>query len=175
MTKIYTKSGDDGFTGLYGGSRVRKNSLIVKCYGTIDEVIASLGLAYATTNNLEIKNQIRQVQVQLSTLAAEFSSDENGLSKLEKFINEDDILALELGIDKIYQVIDVQSDFIIPGANLTSAQLHLARTICRRFERLLIDLEEEESIREETLIYVNRLSDYLFALARYEEHLEANK
>lgn len=169
MANIYTKKGDAGETGLFGGSRVPKNSLRVDCYGIVDESNSILGLAYSQTENTAIKDYIRDIQKKLFTVGAELASDEKGLEMLKNKISSSDVVYLENIIDECYKVIGPQTEFIIPGATSASASLHMARTVIRRAERKIITLKDSEYIREELLKYVNRLSDTIYSLARLEE------
>lgn len=169
MSKIYTKTGDKGQTSLFGGSRVSKSGLRVGCYGTIDETISTLGLAYALTTRDDIKIAIRKIQETLFIVGAELASDEKGLEKLGSKITNEDILDLEKVIDKSMDTVGRSMEFVIPGVNEASAAIHIARTVIRRAERKIINLMTEESVRPEILTYVNRLSDALYSLARLEE------
>ncbi|MBY0756173.1 cob(I)yrinic acid a,c-diamide adenosyltransferase [Clostridium sardiniense] len=169
MYKIYTKTGDKGTTALLGGSRVDKDSLRVEAYGTIDEVISLLGLAYAKSNSNELKEEINAIQKKLFTLGGELASDSKGLGYLKELVNEDDIKNLESLTDKYMEITGPIREFVIPGKNEASSVLHVARTVVRRAERRIATLAREEEIREEVRIYVNRLSDTLFAMARFEE------
>ncbi|MBM7833624.1 cob(I)yrinic acid a,c-diamide adenosyltransferase [Clostridium sardiniense] len=169
MYKIYTKTGDKGTTALLGGSRVDKDSLRVEAYGTVDEVISLLGLAYAKSNSNELKEEINAIQKKLFTLGGELASDSKGLGYLKELVNEDDIKNLESLTDKYMEITGPIREFVIPGKNESSSVLHVARTVVRRAERRIATLAREEEIREEVRIYVNRLSDTLFAMARFEE------
>jgi ATP:cob(I)alamin adenosyltransferase len=169
MANIYTKTGDKGQTSLFGGKRVTKNSLRVECYGTIDEANSMLGLAYSQTQRTEIKKYINNIQEKLFIVGAELASDEHGLSMLEGKTNSKDVEYLESIIDNCLEIIGKQTAFVIPGINQASASMHVARTIIRRAERVIITLKEVEDVSEVLLKYVNRLSDVIFALARLEE------
>jgi ATP:cob(I)alamin adenosyltransferase len=169
MANIYTKTGDKGTTGLYGGSRVDKDSLNVDVYGTIDEAISSLGVAYAQTDNAEIREYIHHIQERMFMAGAEFASDEKGMSMLKDKISEADIAYLEKIIDESTEVNGRMRSFVIPGVNPSSASLHVARTIVRRAERRITTLAREVPVREELRKYINRLSDACYAMARLEE------
>ncbi len=175
MSGIYTKTGDKGETGLLGGSRISKSSPRVNCYGTIDEANSILGLAYSLTEDKYIKETIYSIQKRLFLLAGEIASDKAGGDLLKNIINEEDIKFLEAVIDRCYTVTGKQTSFVIPGKNTLSSALHMARTVVRRAERLLVNLAEEEEVRRTLLIYVNRLSDGIYALARLEETYEEEK
>lgn len=169
MANIYTKTGDKGTTGLYGGSRVDKDSLNVDVYGTIDEAISVLGMAYAQTDSADIKEYINHIQNRMFQAGAEFASDERGMEMLKDKIGEEDIKYLEALIDKSTEVNGVMREFVVPGVNPSSATLHVARTVVRRAERKITTLAREVPVREELRKYINRLSDACFAMARLEE------
>lgn len=169
MANIYTKTGDKGTTGLYGGSRVDKDSLNVQAYGTIDEAISSLGVAYAQTDSPEIKEYIRHIQNRMFQAGAELASDDRGMEMLKDKIGEDDIRFLENIIDESTRVNGLMKEFVVPGENPSSAALHVARTVVRRAERIVTTLAKEVPVREELRKFINRLSDACFAMARLEE------
>jgi ATP:cob(I)alamin adenosyltransferase len=169
MSNIYTRTGDKGTTALVGGSRVEKDSLKVEAYGTIDEVISTMGVACSFIQDEELKAEIVVMQKKLFVLGAELASDENGMKYLKELIEKSDIDALEKIIDKYMEKIGPFKGFVTPGKNRTSAMLHIARTVARRAERVIITLSREDKVREEIRKYVNRLSDVLYAMARFEE------
>ena len=175
MANIYTKTGDKGQTGLYGGSRVEKDSPKVECYGTLDEAISMLGLAYTETDRAEIKEYIHHIQVRMFQAGAEVASDERGMEMLKDKISEADIKYLEDIIDECTEICGPQREFVVPGVNKSSAALHVARTIVRRAERHLVSLAKEVTVREELRKFVNRLSDACYAMARLEETYMQNK
>lgn len=170
LANLYTKTGDKGETGLIGGSRVRKDSPRVNCYGTMDEVNAMLGVAYSLTDNDYIKECIDWIQHTLFRVGAELASDEKGLKLLgDDVVCENDVAELEGMVDRCTLTTGVQTEFVIPGVNTASAVLHVARTVVRRGERAIIAAEGELEVRDILLKYVNRLSDAIYALARLEE------
>lgn len=169
MANIYTKTGDKGQTGLYGGSRVEKDSPKVECYGTLDEAISMLGLAYTETDTPEIKEYINHIQKRMFQAGAEVASDERGLEMLKDKISETDVRYLEDIIDKCTEICGPQREFVVPGVNKSSASLHVARTIVRRSERHLVALAKETPVREVLRQFINRLSDACYAMARLEE------
>ncbi len=169
MAKIYTKTGDKGQTSLFGGTRVDKKHIRVDCYGTVDEAISVLGLAYSTSKHEDIKEKILYIQKQLFIVGAELASDEKGLEMLTNKVGEPEVKILENIIDSCYEVTGEQKEFIIPGKTTSSSALHIARTIIRRAERKVLILKETDDVREELSKYINRLSDTLFALARLDE------
>lgn len=169
MANIYTKTGDKGQTGLYGGSRVEKDSPKVECYGTLDEAISMLGLAYTETDRKEIKEYINHIQKRMFQAGAEVASDERGLEMLQDKITDADVKYLESIIDECTEVCGPQREFVVPGVNKSSAALHVARTIVRRSERHLVALAKEAPVREVLRQFINRLSDACYAMARLEE------
>jgi cob(I)alamin adenosyltransferase len=161
--KIYTKTGDDGETGLFGGKRVRKNDPRVEAYGTIDELNALLGVVRSTELSPELRTEIRNMQNELFVLGAEVACVPEKIANLKmRLIDDSHIAALEALIDASEERLPALTQFILPDGSHAGATLHLARTVARRAERLCLDLE----LRREVLIYLNRLSDCLFVLAR---------
>jgi cob(I)alamin adenosyltransferase len=143
--KIYTKTGDDGTTGLFGGRRVTKYSLRIDAYGTVDELNALLftvGSDLATPQDASVKSSVPSV-------------------------TEDHVAQLEKWIDSYEEQLPALKNFILPGGSQAGAHLHLARTVCRRAERNIVALKQEEDINPTVLRFINRLSDYLFVAARY--------
>lgn len=170
MANIYTRGGDKGKTSLIGGSRVSKGALQVECYGTMDELTAALGLAYALTDRRFTRRMIRAIQEKLFPYSAELAADEKGLKKLEgKLLTGEDVRFLEQMIDRCTVVNGLQKCFVVPGETPASAALHLARTIARRGERSIVRLSEKKPLRQEVIQYINRVSDAVYALARLEE------
>jgi cob(I)alamin adenosyltransferase len=166
--KIYTKTGDDGNTGLFGGTRVKKNNIRINSYGTVDELNALLGIATVNILTEDIKSIIEKVQNKLFKIGAELASPENVKSEIIKKTDEEDIFELEKTIDEIDVKLPELKNFILPGGSAGASYLHFARTICRRAERIIVELKENENVNNNVLIFINRLSDLLFVLARYE-------
>lgn len=165
--KIYTKTGDDGTTGLVGGSRVKKNDIRLEAYGTIDELNASLGALRSFAQNQEVEELIILIQNKLFNIGSLLASDKEGKKYTEDLtISGEDILYLEKTIDKFEQSLPELKQFIIPGGDKSSALCHVARTICRRAERRILDFAEYEEVQPEIIQYINRLSDLLFVLSR---------
>ena len=164
--KIYTKTGDKGKTSLYDGSRVDKDDLRVESYGTLDELNSYIGLCtnYAKDEDKEI---LRNIQIKLFAVSAELATREEG--KYKTPITDDDVECLEKIIDSYIEKIDKMDAFIVPGTSLISANLHIARTICRKAERRIISLSKIENVNPALLKYINRLSDVIYAIARYNE------
>jgi cob(I)alamin adenosyltransferase len=170
--KIYTKTGDTGETGLLGGIRVRKYDERIEVYGTIDELNSALGLARCDTGDSQLDDLLRSFQDELFTLGAELSAanpDKVGL----RVIGPQEIARLEQAIDAHDAQLPMLKEFVLPGGNRLAAELHLARTVCRRAERLAVHLHDlhPARVRVEIIMYLNRLSDLLFVLARYANHV----
>lgn len=167
--KVYTRKGDAGETGLFGGSRISKSSLKVDAYGSIDEAAAFIGVARAFVENKEVKDILYRIQEKFLVVAAYLASDANGINKLKEKIEISDIEILEKYIDNYSKQLLPLYKFLIPGEDIQSAVLHVARTVVRRGERRIIALNEQENLQPEILKYVNRVSDILFVLARVVE------
>ncbi|MCA0386713.1 MAG: cob(I)yrinic acid a,c-diamide adenosyltransferase [Firmicutes bacterium] len=169
MLRIYTRTGDSGETSLYDGARVPKDSIRVESYGTIDELGSSIGLARQYSTNAEITEILLKIQRSLFNVAGELATTIG--EQFPEKVTDDDVKWLEEVIDHFLDLMnrDEVFQFIIPGSNLFSASLHVSRTICRRAERRILTLHEEEQIRPTLMKYVNRLSDALYAMARYSE------
>lgn len=164
--KIYTKTGDKGKTSLYDGSRVDKDDIRVESYGTLDELNSYIGLCTNYAKD-EDKKILRNIQIKLFAVCAELATKEE--RKYKTPITDDDISHLEKIIDSYIEKIDKMDAFIVPGTSLISANLHIARTICRTAERRIITLSKAEKINPLLLKYINRLSDVIYAIARYNE------
>jgi len=166
MTKIYTKTGDDGDTGLLGGSRVRKDHPRIEAYGTVDELNAVLGVVRTQQHAAELDALLAAIQNQLFDLGAELAAPEPAQFGITG-VGPGQIAALEAAIDRHESDLEPLRQFILPGGTPAAANLHLARTVCRRAERLLLGLSAVEPISPHPLVYLNRLSDLLFVLARW--------
>ena len=162
--KIYTKTGDKGFTSLYTGERVEKNSLRVQTYGAIDEADSALGIARAFVEVEDVREKIFAVQKLLPKLMANFAS----LNR-EPTITFDDVKNLEVEMDALENSLPPLKEFLIPGKTKGGAFLDLARTITRRAERLSCELAKSEKVHEADKIFLNRLSDFCFLLMRKED------
>jgi len=170
MAKIYTRTGDDGETGLFGGTRVRKDDPRVEAYGTVDELNAALGVvraewAQTPSSPRAIDEFLARVQHELFSIGAELATpqaDQHGTD----LVQDADVAQLEAVIDGWEAELRPLREFILPGGTPVAAQLHLARCVCRRAERLIVRLAAEQPLRGEVVRYVNRLSDALFVLAR---------
>lgn len=166
--KIYTKTGDRGNTNLFDFKGVSKAHLRVEAYGTIDELNSMLGLCKHYVKMEGSKEAIEIVQRKLFDVGAELATLD--VSILKTRIDEEDIETLEGWIDEILKDLETPMYFILPGDNKQSAYLHVARTVCRRAERVIVSLMHQEEVNEKLLKYVNRLSDWIYALSRKEEH-----
>jgi cob(I)alamin adenosyltransferase len=173
--KIYTKTGDKGETSILTGERVLKNSPIIEAYGTIDELNSFIGLAAAEIQSKEIKRLLVKIQNQLFLVGADLSSPEKkGNRKLEDFrIPKDFYVEAEEAIDNFESRLEELKNFILPGGSKGSAVLHLCRTIARRAERKVVALKELVKVEENIIIFLNRLSDLFFVLARYENKISS--
>jgi len=169
--KIYTKRGDQGDTSLLGGRRVKKSDRRVEAYGTVDEVVAVIAFARANVNTQKSKDLLLKVEKELFKLAAEVACPEPE-KILKDRITKEEISWIEEKIDELMGELEFRRDFVVPGPYSSSSSLHMARTVARRAERMVVRLSEEEIISPEVLKYLNRLSDFLFALALYEEKEE---
>jgi len=165
--KIYTKTGDDGTTSLYGGTRLPKNHIRIEAYGTVDELNAWIGLVRDQMDNVHQVQVLKDVQDRLFTLGAHLASAPNKDMPVPD-ISPADTEALEKEIDQITSELSPLKFFILPGGHRTVSELHLARTVCRRAERRVITLHAEQPVDAMILIYLNRLSDYLFVLSRWK-------
>jgi cob(I)alamin adenosyltransferase len=164
--KIYTKTGDKGTTSLIGGKRVPKYHSRIEVYGTIDELISYIGLVKDQDISVKIKSTLLEIQDRLMTCAAILATDcEEGTVNIPQ-MNETDISLLETEIDAMEEELSPLRTFILPGGHTTVSFCHIARTICRRAERLTIRLSEELYVPENVIKYINRLSDFLFVLSR---------
>ena len=169
--KIYTKTGDDGTTGLFGGARVKKASLRVEAYGTVDELNATLGVARAGGLDPAIDAVLGEVQVDLFTLGAELACVPGKEDKLGmRLLDGTDAERLERAIDAGEVGLAPLKNFVLPGGSAQAALLHHSRTVCRRAERCVLNMDDAEP-RQGVVVYLNRLSDLLFVLARRENHL----
>ena len=165
--KIYTRTGDDGTTGLLGPGRVGKHEPRVEAYGAVDELNASLGVARALDTSKWLDTELATIQSRLFNLGAELATIEpEALAKLER-VSDADVTALEKWIDARELDLPPLRRFILPGGSPLSAELHRARTVCRRAERRVVALAQHERIEPHLLHYLNRLGDLLFVLARW--------
>lgn len=172
LTKIYTRQGDSGQTSLGSGQKVPKDSLRVSAYGTVDELNSYLGVAIASGLTPRLMQVLPEIQNELFHLGSDLSFREEAKAQYKiPQIEQRHIDRLEALIDELTSVVGPLANFILPGGSIGSAHLHVARTICRRAEREAIALSREEDIGSFVIIYLNRLSDALFTMARFENHM----
>lgn len=170
--KIYTKTGDDGTTGLIGGSRVHKSDPRIEAYGMLDELNALIGCA-AVVAKSPLLEQLRRIQGELFVIGSHLATP-NGSGKLSSLpaLEEEMVHRLEIEIDQTETGLAPLKNFILPGGSECAARLHVARTVCRRAERLVVGQEAEHPDRSLVIEYLNRLSDWLFVQARGANHAE---
>jgi len=171
--KIYTKTGDKGTTSLIGGKKVSKGDLRIEAYGTVDELNSYIGLCRDLLSDAGTKAVLYEIQDRLFTIGSELACDSNKATKMSlPDLHEEDCKYLETEIDKMNDELPVMKSFILPGGAVSISQLHIARCVCRRAERCVIRLGADENENVDPIIvkYLNRLSDYLFILARYVAH-----
>ncbi len=167
MAKIYTRRGDDGSTGLFGGPRVRKDDLRVSAYGEIDELNSALGVAREELPEGDLRSLVDALQSELFTLGAQLATpDADKAPKEVPRIRAGHVQRLEREIDRLTGELPEMRNFILPGGSRAGAALHFCRTVCRRAERKVVELAECSAVSGEALAYVNRLSDLLFVMAR---------
>ncbi len=167
--KIYTKTGDKGTTSLIGGTKVLKSHERIEAYGTVDELNSYIGLCRDLIDDKNIKSLLQEIQDRLFTVGSSLACDPEKETKLKiPDIKETDVHLLEAEMDKMDEQLEPLQQFILPGGHPTVSHIHIARCICRRTERLVVNLllngEENENL---IIKYINRLSDYLFTLSRY--------
>ena len=164
--KVYTKKGDQGSTQLIGGTRVPKSSLRIEAYGTVDELNSYVGLLRDQSISDRLTEQLLEIQDRLFTLGSLLAADpENSKMKLPS-LNTNDTVALEKWIDAMDENLEPMRQFILPGGHTTVSFCHITRCVCRRAERIIVDLNEQNEVDKEILSYMNRLSDYFFTLGR---------
>lgn len=171
--KIYTRTGDDGTTGLFGGARVAKTDPRVEAYGTVDETCAAIGVARAAGVSSAIDAVLEQLQNDLFTIGAELACAPGKADKLLKtmrLLDASDVERLEKAIDAAEEGLPPLRSFILPGGTQAAAALHLARCVARRAERCVLSLQGPDAVRRDLVVYLNRLSDLLFVLARRANH-----
>lgn len=174
--KIYTKTGDAGETGLFGGGRVRKNHPRVAAYGDVDELNSALGVARATDPAAFEDDLLAAIQRDLFTIGARLATaryDKVKKSHDRMELDPDRVAALEAAIDRTSDAMPALTTFVLPAGTPKAAALHLARTVCRRAERSVVGLSETDDVPLPFLVYLNRLSDLLFTLARLANHASA--
>jgi cob(I)alamin adenosyltransferase len=174
---LYTRGGDAGETGLYGSKRVGKESQRVAAYGTVDELNSCVGLAISVSAHPEVSNDLKWVQGKLFVAGADLASElsEGQAADRVPRIDKEDTERLEKMIDSLQPKLPRLTSFILPGGSVLSAQLHLARSVCRRAERGVVALAKAEKVNPQLIPFLNRLSTYLFNVARYSNLLEGKQ
>jgi cob(I)alamin adenosyltransferase len=170
--KIYTKTGDKGKTSLIGGTKVFKSDLRIEAYGTIDELNSFIGFSLDHVKSNNISNVLAEIQDRLFTIGSALACDPGKETRLKiPDLHESDVELLEKEIDRMNEVLPAMKSFILPGGHIAVSSLHLARTVCRRAERCCVKMQKKKMEVEDLIIkYLNRLSDYLFVLARFAGH-----
>ncbi|HVR97524.1 MAG TPA: cob(I)yrinic acid a,c-diamide adenosyltransferase [Thermoanaerobaculia bacterium] len=169
ITRVYTRTGDDGTTGLGGGQRVPKDSLRIEAYGTVDELGSAIGVAIALGLDPRLAETLARVQNDLFNLGSDLCILEEDKARMPvPVVEQRHVDALELLMDDLSRELSPLANFILPGGTPGAAQLHVARTVCRRAERLVVALARDEAVGPQVVRYLNRLSDALFVMARYE-------
>jgi len=164
--KIYTKTGDKGQTSLFGGKRVPKHHIRIESYGTVDELNSYIGLIRDQDINEDYVKVLIEIQDRLFTIGSILATEPGNLKVKVPQINEEDIVFLEKEIDKMNEELPEMRSFVLPGGHTIVSFCHLARCVCRRSERITSHLSEIEEVNMIVLVYLNRLSDYLFVLSR---------
>jgi cob(I)alamin adenosyltransferase len=164
--KIYTRTGDQGLTSLIGGTRVPKSSLRIEAYGTVDELNSWIGLVRDQDVNVPHRALLKQIQDRLFTIGATLAADPERSRMQLPDLHDSDVQVLELEMDQMNEGLPELRHFVLPGGHPSVSYAHVARCVCRRAERLAIALREESFVPDLVVIYLNRLSDYLFVLAR---------
>ena len=167
ITKVYTKTGDKGETSIIGGIRVKKSCERLEAYGTVDELSSHLGLLASMLPDGEDKDLIIRIQNNLFSVCSNLATDQSQTPLYDSAkLPDGEIEVLEQEVDKIMNLLPERQGFILPGGTQAAAQAHVCRTVCRRAERRIVSLSEVAQISPETQQYINRLSDYLFVLAK---------
>lgn len=164
-TKIYTKTGDKGETSLFGGKRLPKSHIRIEAYGTVDELNSWVGLLRDVSDSAAVKSLLKEIQDRLFTLGSNLASDPDK-EMITPDIFESDIAHLEKAIDAMNESLPPLKNFILPGGHTSVSFCHIARCVCRRAERQVVNLALHEPVEELIIRYLNRLSDYLFVLSR---------
>ncbi len=164
--KVYTKTGDKGQTSLIGGTRVSKSHERINAYGTVDELNSYIGLLRDQEVNQARKEFLLEIQDRLFTIGSHLATDPQKSSFKLPDIEENDVKVLELEMDRMNEALPEMRFFVLPGGHSSISYCHIARTVCRRAERLVVALQEKEPVEQVIPIYLNRLSDYLFVLSR---------
>ena len=168
--KIYTKTGDKGLTSLIGGTRVPKSSLRIECYGTVDELNSHIGLVRDQEVNAARRPLLKEIQDRLFTIGSALAADPDKSKMKLPDLHAADVTLLEDEMDRLNLDLPELRAFILPGGHPAVSHAHVARCVCRRAERIVIHLSEDSFVAELVMVYLNRLSDYLFVLSRAMAH-----
>ncbi|MHA7109446.1 cob(I)yrinic acid a,c-diamide adenosyltransferase [Sunxiuqinia elliptica] len=176
--RIYTKTGDDGTTGLIGGARVKKYNIRLEAYGTVDELNSHIGLIVAMNVDQHVQEVLKRIQSILFTIGAQLATDDS-IADFKKQIpcKVEDIEMLEKEMDQMFKILPKLNSFILPGGSQAAANAQIARTVCRRSERRIVELAEQTEVNKNLIKFINRLSDYLFVLGRklsYDDGIAEN-
>lgn len=171
--KIYTKTGDKGSTSLIGGVRVPKDHIRIESYGTVDELNSYLGMVRDMAQNTLVTEWLHEIQDRLFTIGSVLATDPGKEVKMKlPDLHDNDVIWLEQKIDEMNETLPEMRSFILPGGQLAASTAHVARCVCRRAERICVGMQQQEEVVPEIIIrYLNRLSDFLFVLARYISHI----
>jgi cob(I)alamin adenosyltransferase len=171
--KIYTKTGDKGSTSLIGGVRVPKNHIRIESYGTVDELNSYLGMVRDMAQNTLVTEWLHEIQDRLFTIGSVLATDPGKEVKMKlPDLHDNDVIWLEQKIDEMNESLPEMRSFILPGGQLAASTTHVARCVCRRAERICVGMQQQDEVVPEIIIrYLNRLSDFLFVLARYIAHI----
>lgn len=176
-SKIYTKNGDLGKTSLIGGTKVPKSHLRIESYGTVDELNSHIGFVGDQLTDTETKTTLKEIQDRLFTIGSSLACDpdKEPLMKIPD-LREEDVVFLEMEIDRMNAILPAMKSFILPGGHMAVSSAHVARCVCRRAERICVYMQEENLFVDPLVLkYLNRLSDYLFMLARFISHLTGSE
>ena len=169
--KIYTKKGDSGTTQLLGGKRVSKSHLRIEAYGTVDELNSHTGLLIDWIDNKNVKTELQKIQNTLFNIGSHLAADKPPKGFTLPEVTNNNVIMLENSIDEMDKSLAPMDSFILPGGHQSVSQSHICRTVCRRAERRIIELSDEQEIDNVLVVYLNRLSDYYFTLARYQSQI----
>lgn len=172
--KIYTKKGDGGETSLFGGQKVKKSAARIAAYGTVDELNSVLGMALTYPHSDQTGEYLKQLQHDLFVLGADLAAPISKDTRIDR-VSESQVEFLECSIDKMDEELPPLKNFILPGGSKAGATIHFARTVCRRAERLAVECGEQEELSSNSIVYLNRLSDFLFVLGRFENYQAGTK
>jgi cob(I)alamin adenosyltransferase len=178
LNKIYTRTGDDGHTGLVGGARIKKNALRVAAYGDVDELNSHIGLCATLCNQVQeapLKDKLTNIQNELFDMGSELACPPGTAHVTIPTTTPAQVARLERWIDEVNDPLPSLQSFVLPGGTLLNAQLHIARCVCRRAERAVITLHDSEPVNEHVRTYLNRLSDLLFVMSRAAAALAGSK